>query len=310
MSVGARRGAPSLAGAAALLLLAALLLVPVAARGQEVVRRIGRVTIRVDTSRSFPGGVVVVRIASAARLGAAWALLDGRRAPFHPDRGGLRALVSVTADEEARPATLGIGIAARRGEQRIAIPIEIATRTYPSRTIVLPVPFQALVALPEATRDARLLLAAIRTESTEPVPGSLRPPVPAVGGGFGERRSYPGFSALESRIDALSGERHRGLDYAVPSGTPVVAPGAGTVVFAGALVLSGGTLVIDHGQGIVSVLLHLSRTDVQAGQAVTAGRPIGLSGDSGLAPSPLLQWRVYLHGVAVDPLVLDAALRS
>ena len=74
--------------------------------------------------------------------------------------------------------------------------------------------------------------------------------------------------------------------------------------------LSGGTVVIDHGQGIVSVLLHLSRIDVRAGEAVSGGSPIGLSGESGLAPSPLLQWRVYLHGVAVDPLVLDAVLRS
>ncbi len=90
----------------------------------------------------------------------------------------------------------------------------------------------------------------------------------------------------------------------------MLATGAGTVLLAGPLVLSGGTVVIDHGQGIVSVLLHLSRIDVRAGQAVAAGSPIGLSGEGGLAPAPQLQWRVYLHGVAVDPHVLDAVLRS
>ena len=88
------------------------------------------------------------------------------------------------------------------------------------------------------------------------------------------------------------------------------APATGSVLFAGALVLSGRTVVIDHGQGILSVLLHLSRVDVRAGEGVSAGSPVGLSGETGLAPSPQLQWRVYLHGIAVDPLVLDAALRS
>jgi murein DD-endopeptidase MepM/ murein hydrolase activator NlpD len=308
MSARRRRLTPTLP--AWILLAAALTLAPPDAMGQEVVRRVGRVTIQADVTRAFPGGVLVVRLGFSGRLGAAWALLDGRRAPFHPGRGGLRALVPVAADSQAGPVTLGIGIAARRGEQRIAVPIEIAARAYPSRTVALPLPFQALIAQPEALRDARRLLALVRSESSSAGPDALRPPVAGPGGGFGELRSYPGFAELESRVDALTGERHRGVDYAVPVGTPVSATGTGTVVFAGMLVPSGGTVVIDHGQGIVSVLLHLSRIDVRAGQAVAAGSPIGLSGESGLTPAPLLQWRLYLHGVAVDPLVLDAVLRS
>lgn len=296
--------------APALLAGALLLALPGEARPQDVVRHVGRVTVQVDTSRGFPGGVLVVRLSSRGRLGAAWALLDGRRAPFYARGGVLRALVPVAAGEEPGTTTLGIGIAARRGEQRIAIPVEIGARAYAARTVPLPVPFQSLLALPEATRDARRLLEQIRSRSATPGPESLRPPVAANGGGFGELRSYPGFAELESRIDALTGERHRGVDYAVPTGTPVLATGAGTVLLAGPLVLSGGTVVIDHGQGIVSVLLHLSRIDVRAGQAVAAGSPIGLSGEGGLAPAPQLQWRVYLHGVAVDPHVLDAVLRS
>ncbi len=292
----------------AILLVAALASAP-RARAEELVRHVGRVTIRLDGSRGFPGGVLVVRLVSGVRLGGAWAILDGRRAPFHVDRSGLRALVPVAAEEEAGQGTLGIGIAARRGEQRIAVPVEITAHPYPTRTVALPVPFQTLVALPDAARDARQLLAAIRTESPSPVPESLRPPVAVAGSGFGELRTYPGFSELESRIDALTGERHRGIDYAVPAGTPVAAPGAGSVLFAGPLVLSGQTLVIDHGQGVVSVLLHLSRTDVVAGAIVAAGSPVGLSGESGLTPLPALEWRVYLHGVAVDPLVLASALR-
>jgi murein DD-endopeptidase MepM/ murein hydrolase activator NlpD len=66
--------------------------------------------------------------------------------------------------------------------------------------------------------------------------------------------------------------------------------------------------VIDHGQGVLSVLQHLSRVDARAGDVVEPGGIVGLSGQTGLAPEPMLQWRVYLHGVAVDPTVLGALL--
>jgi murein DD-endopeptidase MepM/ murein hydrolase activator NlpD len=80
------------------------------------------------------------------------------------------------------------------------------------------------------------------------------------------------------------------------------------VLLAGPLALTGGTVVIDHGQGVVSVLHHLSRIDVRLGDTVTAGAPVGLAGDTGLALEPMLQWRLYLHGVAVDPSALAALL--
>jgi len=278
------------------------------AAAQEIVRRVGRVTFRVDASRAFPGGVVVVRLGSRSRLGSAWALLDGRRAPFYIDRGVPRALVPVAATAEAGAATLGVEIAARRGEQRVAIPVTIAARDRRPRQVFLAEEKRALLGRPEVGHDARRLLAVLRTESREPTPGLLLPPVGATGSGFGELRTHPGAAEVESRIDALQGERHRGLDYAVPVGTPVRAPAAGTVLFAGPLTLSGETVVIDHGQGVLSVLQHLSRIDVRLGDTVPAGAFVAFSGDTGLTPEPLLQWRVYLHGVAVDPNALAAIL--
>jgi len=80
------------------------------------------------------------------------------------------------------------------------------------------------------------------------------------------------------------------------------------VLHAGPLVLAGETVAIDHGQGVLSVLLHLSRVHVKADETVAAATSVGLSGDTGFAPEPMLQWRVYLHAVAVDPLVLAAVL--
>ena len=278
------------------------------APAEEIVRRVGRVSFRVDTSHAFPGGVVVVRLGSRGRLGAAWALLDGRRAAFYSDRGVPRALVPVATYVEAGPATLGVEIAARGGEQRVAIPITIVARDYRPRYVPLSEDDRARLPRPETAHDGRRLLAVLRTESPQPAPGILLPPVGATGSGFGEPRTYTGAADVESRIDELQGERHRGIDYAVPVGTPVRAPAAGTVLFAGSLALSGETVVIDHGQGILSVLQHLSRVDTRVGDPVASAAVVGLSGDTGLASEPMLQWRVYLHGVAVDPMVIGPLL--
>jgi murein DD-endopeptidase MepM/ murein hydrolase activator NlpD len=273
---------------------------------QDVVRRVGRVTIRADVSQAFPGGVVVVRL--RGRVGAAWALLDGRRARFFPQGGVPRALVPVALAAEAGPATLGIGIAARRGEQRIAVSTAIVSRGYPATVRWLPETLRPLTQRPEAFRDSRRLLGFVRTQSDKPVPGVLYPPVGGIARGFGELRRLQGAPDVEKRIDSLEDERHRGVDYPVPAGTPVKAPGAGSVLFAGPLALAGETIVIDHGQGVVSALLHLSRLDVQAGTTLDTSARVGLSGATGLAPEPLVEWRVYLHGVAVDPLVIGPLL--
>jgi murein DD-endopeptidase MepM/ murein hydrolase activator NlpD len=290
------------------LLLAFLLSAAAPSPAEEVVKRVGRVTFRVDTSQAFPGGVLVVRLGIKGRLGGAWAFLDGHKAPFYPDRGVLRALVPVTTTAEAGPATLGVGIAARGGEQRLVIPLTISAREYPSRNVVLPEEKRPLLDRPDAVHDGRRLLSLLRTETSELAPGVLVPPVGTTGAGFGEARVHPAVAAVESRSDALQGERHRGLDYLVPAGTPVRAPAAGTVIFAGPLTLPGDTLVIDHGQGVVSVLLHLSRIDVRVGDPVAAGAFVGASGETGLTPGPLLEWRVYLHAVPVDPSALAALL--
>lgn len=290
--------------------MAATLLVASAAGAETVVRRVGRVTVQVDATRAYPGGVLDVRVSSTGRLGAVWALLDGRRAPFFAARGLARALVPVALGSEPGPATLGVGIAARRGEQRIAIPLAIASRSYPSRDQALPAAAAALAAGPDPGRDGRRLLAYLRTESREPAPAGLQPPVSHPGSGFGELRRYSPPTSVESLYDGLSGEQHRGLDYAVPPRSVVRSPGAGSVVFAGPLAIPGLVVVIDHGQGVVSALLHLAHVDVGVGDAVAAGSAVGLSGTSGVASAPMLEWRTYLHGVAVDPRALGELLAS
>jgi murein DD-endopeptidase MepM/ murein hydrolase activator NlpD len=299
-----------MAGRGLLALAGATLPFASSAGAETIVRRVGRVTIQVDAARAHPGGLLDVRVSSTGRLGALWALLDGRRAPFFPSRGLARALVPVALTTEPGPATLGVGVAARRGEQRIAIPLTIASRSYPASDQVMPAGAAALLAGLDPGRDGRRLLAYLRVETREPAPGGLQPPVPGPGSGFGELRRFAGFANVESLYDGLAGEQHRGHEYLVPPRSPVRSPGAGTVVFAGPLAIPGLVVVIDHGQGVVSALLHLSRADVRVGEVLASGALLGLSGMSGLTSTPKLEWRTYLHGTAVDPRVLGELLAS
>ena len=71
------------------------------------------------------------------------------------------------------------------------------------------------------------------------------------------------------------------------------------------LALSGRTVVIDHGLGLLSVFSHLAEAGVRQGEWIDAGRIVGTSGESGIAAGPHLHWAVYLHGVAIDPRVTE-----
>lgn len=106
----------------------------------------------------------------------------------------------------------------------------------------------------------------------------------------------------------LNGEAkrpHYGADLAAPIGTPVKAPAAGVVSFAETgLHYEGGLIMIDHGQGLISVYLHLSKVEVRRGQAVTRGQRIGAVGKEGRATGPHLCWRLKWHGRNLDPTLL------
>ena len=102
---------------------------------------------------------------------------------------------------------------------------------------------------------------------------------------------------------------HSGLDVAAPKGRPVLAPAAGIITFAKPdLYLTGGTVLVDHGHGLSSSFLHLSRLDVVVGQRVEQGQSIGLVGATGRATGPHMHWGMNWFGVRVDPqLLVDPA---
>jgi murein DD-endopeptidase MepM/ murein hydrolase activator NlpD len=94
---------------------------------------------------------------------------------------------------------------------------------------------------------------------------------------------------------------HYGLDYRVPTGTPVAAMNKGTVLLARPLYFEGNCVVIDHGQGLLTLYLHLSEIKVKEGENVTRGQEIGLSGGTGRATGPHLHVAVRWQGTYLDP---------
>jgi len=115
---------------------------------------------------------------------------------------------------------------------------------------------------------------------------------------FGVRRYYNGVFAEDYY--------HRGVDYGGASGSAVVAPAGGRIALVGreadGFEIHGNTVGIDHGQGVLSILIHLSRIDVKEGDIVKAGQIVGGVGSTGASTGPHLHWGLYVHGRAVDPV--------
>lgn len=114
---------------------------------------------------------------------------------------------------------------------------------------------------------------------------------------FGSQRIYKG---------GEKGSYHSGIDIAVPTGTPVRAPADGVVILAAdhPFTLEGNLLMIDHGMGLNSAFLHLSKIDVQVGDHVRQGQVIAESGATGRATGPHLHWSLMWRGSRIDPLLV------
>ena len=116
-----------------------------------------------------------------------------------------------------------------------------------------------------------------------------------ISGVYGSQRYYNG----------KAGRPHYGVDVAVPTGTPVLAPAAGIVTLAEPdLFFSGGTIILDHGYGFSSSFLHMSKVSVAAGQEVKPGDIMGEVGATGRATGAHLDWRMSWRKQRIDPQLL------
>ena len=122
--------------------------------------------------------------------------------------------------------------------------------------------------------------------------GDFRAPVRAAPtDSFGTRRTFNGTLA----------SIHQGMDFRAAPGTPVRAGNSGVVVLAQPLYYEGNCVVIDHGLGLFTISMHLSRIDVRVGEPVIAGQLLGLSGATGRVTGPHLHWAVRWQNAYLDP---------
>jgi hypothetical protein len=115
------------------------------------------------------------------------------------------------------------------------------------------------------------------------------------------------------RLTMLNGRaqgRHQGTDFRAAEGTPVHAPQAGEIVLADDLYYSGNTVILDHGEGLYSLVAHLSSVTIGLGDRVERDALLGKSGATGRVTGPHLHWAIRLRGVTVDPLSLVAAVAA
>jgi murein DD-endopeptidase MepM/ murein hydrolase activator NlpD len=118
-------------------------------------------------------------------------------------------------------------------------------------------------------------------------------PLPS-GGRFGARRI----------INGLMRSPHGGADYGAPAATPVVAAADGEVALVADHFFGGRSVFLDHGDGLITMYFHLSRSDVTTGQEVRQGERIGAVGDTGRAKGPHLHFGIRWHRARVDPALL------
>jgi len=219
--------------------------------------------------------------------------LDGRPVPMASDGAfmigidrdaGPTAMLAWTTDD-GRPARWPLTVTAQAWD----------TDRLPGR-LSMPGP-------PNPEYDARRTreLGAVKAARAEvsPLPfwrGAFIRPVPGrISTNFGAQRIYGDRPAAP----------HGGMDIAAPTGTPVLSPTPAIVKLAtGPFALEGNLVILDHGAGLYSVMMHLSRIDVRPGQIVAQGQPIGLVGATGRATGPHLHWGMTWQGVRVDPATL------
>lgn len=185
---------------------------------------------------------------------------------------------------------------------RHAVPVRVLPRDWPTEridgvppaTVDPPPAIAARIAREQALVSAAREHDDARTGFAEPF---IAPVAGRTSGRFGRQRVYNG----------RPGAAHSGMDIAAPTGTPVRAPASGVVTFAAPdLYLTGGTVLLDHGHGVSSNFLHLSRIDARVGDSVRQGDVIGAVGATGRATGPHLHWGMNWFDVRIDPqLVLE-----
>lgn len=218
--------------------------------------------------------------------------LDGKSYPVFPVAEGYRALLPTSPLDPSGKMSLKV-----TGEDKTRnLALWLKNRSFPTQRITLSGRANRPATQLELDRVAEFkkLVTPIKYWN-----GSFaRPNANRVSTVYGVRRYYNGVFAQDYY--------HKGVDYAGGYGSPIVSPAAGKVALVGkeaaGFHVHGNVVGIDHGQGVISLFMHMQDIDVKEGDTIQPGQRIGTIGSTGASTGPHLHWGVYVNGIAVDPV--------
>ena len=236
-----------------------------------------------------------IRQGSALRIrgpgAAVTARMNGRTIRLFPQADGASfGLMPLAVDR--KPGEYKVELLDREGAAVSTPSIEVVDAHFAKQNVVIQQSLAELQPSPEETeaftafRDAVSEVRYWSEPLSLPVRGCMTSP-------FGVQRYLNG---------KPTGDFHGGLDQAPPAGTPVRAVAGGVVKIAREWTLRGRTVGIDHGQGLESIYMHMSKLAVTEGATVKKGDMVGYVGSSGRSTAPHLHWSLYANGVPVNPL--------
>jgi murein DD-endopeptidase MepM/ murein hydrolase activator NlpD len=237
-----------------------------------------------------PGGIAIVDLGPATHA-APKTRFDGRPVLVMEHAERWQAVVGIPLDTDPGALTLQVG--------DTSVPVTVSRHAYAEQRLTIKnkshvTPDQAQ--LDRIGRERRIIDAALGNFRETEVRGiALQPPVE------GRRSSSFG---LRRFFNEQPRAPHKGMDIAAPAGTPIAAPRDGVVTATGDYFFNGNTVIVDHGQGFVTMYCHLSDIAVEEGQPVSTGDTLGAVGATGRVTGPHLHFGTYLNGTAVDPALL------
>ncbi len=218
---------------------------------------------------------------------------------LYPDAAGAIALIPVGLDVPAGAYRLPAALVDRQGRTTFAeIPLQIVVAQRPVERLSLPERMVTPTAedLARIERESRLLGQVYSLRSPRLWTDFMRPVNDPVNSVFGKRRILNGKPKAP----------HSGTDFRSAAGTPVRVLSDGRVAFVGDLFYTGKTVVVDHGEGLISLYAHLSETLVTEGMRLAAGTALGKVGSTGRSTGAHLHLTVRLLGERIDPMALLA----
>ncbi len=240
---------------------------------------------------AVPGGVLVIDLGDAGTAAPA-ARWQDRAVLVTSDGGRHKAVAGVALS--VVPGDYSLEVTEASGARR-SVPVKITAKKYREQHLTV-APGQVDLSPEDAARVEReqVQLAASYNSFSDTLPATftLRQPTPGPrSDSYGSRRFF----------NKQPRNPHSGMDIAAGTGTPIIAPADGVVLEAGDFFFNGGTVIIDHGRGFVTLYCHLSGFEVKKGDVVKTGQRIGKVGATGRVTGAHLHFGVLLNGASVDP---------